>query len=193
MFVYFFFFFTLSGWSRRPPSGVGVWSRFLPTGKFFPPAVTFARTERSLVPSQSDYHQIGFKVGPDWSTCALCIFFLVTLLLHIHQAPFFIFFPLRYQVWGSLRVSVCPCILGSASRSIWLAAILLSCQAENWHGPLKAVLMFDFYDSGFIFHSFSSLESRAGGGRGGGRRRTIRSCKHKQLRVRMLIVSSFSS
>lgn len=56
----------------------------------------------------------------------------------------FFFLFLHYCLWGSLRASVCPCILGRAYRSIWLSGILLSCQAENWHEPLKAILMFYF-------------------------------------------------
>lgn len=39
---------------------------------------------------------------------------------------------------------MCPRILGRASHSIWLRGILLSCQAENWHKPLKFILMFHF-------------------------------------------------
>lgn len=45
---------------------------------------------------------------------------------------------------SGLRQPVSPRILGRASHSIWLRGILLSCQAENWHKPLKFILMFHF-------------------------------------------------
>ncbi len=60
-----------------------------------------------------------------------------------------------FQVWGSLWIKVCPCMLGRAAHSICFNGILLFCRAENWHNPLKINVLVSLCKNSFIFHLFS--------------------------------------